>query len=518
MKALPFTITLHEPVLVARLGGDPNSAVSHPYIPGSTIRGAIAARYLKGSSIGDLAADKVGRRLLLDGTTRFLNGYPLDSAGERTLPVPLSLVKEKRSEPPTWAYDLSTDDGEAGLDEPKPLGASFCRLTGNCIELYSPLFHFSVHTQRDRQMGRATEQSGAIFRYEALESAQQFGAIILLDVPEDLQLIGPLLSGDMLLGGSRSAGYGRVSVDVGEPSDTWLEAGGAPREIPAQQSFRITLLSDAIVRDGHGQWTTALSEKDVGSWLGVERVKVREVFTSSGVAGGFNRKWGMPLPQVPNVRAGSVFVLQCDEPIRLDATGSLLTRGVGDRRTEGYGRVALDWHTEKRLRVQKGKPFDSRQPNLAAVTSDDGAALAKRMAARLLERDIDAKLTKYVNDLRFEARGISSSQLARLRVLVRNAQRGSEVERVANWLKELRPVARRQFETARVRGVSLLVWLNEQLQQPAGAWTTIRLSADALPAFGSERIGLSDEWHAGLALRLVDAVLARAAKEIGGNE
>ena len=41
MKAITYTITLEQPVLVTSLDGDPNSGVAFDYIPGSVIRGMI---------------------------------------------------------------------------------------------------------------------------------------------------------------------------------------------------------------------------------------------------------------------------------------------------------------------------------------------------------------------------------------------------------------------------------------------------------------------------------------------
>ncbi len=49
MKAILYRLRLLEPVLVAQAGaGEENSAVALPYIPGSAIRGALAARWLAG--------------------------------------------------------------------------------------------------------------------------------------------------------------------------------------------------------------------------------------------------------------------------------------------------------------------------------------------------------------------------------------------------------------------------------------------------------------------------------------
>ena len=112
MIALPLQIELLESLLATALEGDPNSATSYPFIPGSLIRGALAVHYWRQHRSSDLAADDTARRLFFDGTTRFLNGYLLDSSCARSLQVPLSLRREKGSEPPTVIYDCSVGRGD----------------------------------------------------------------------------------------------------------------------------------------------------------------------------------------------------------------------------------------------------------------------------------------------------------------------------------------------------------------------------------------------------------------------
>jgi len=41
-RYLPYTLTLNAPAIMTSLGGDPNSARTLPFIPGSAIRGAVA--------------------------------------------------------------------------------------------------------------------------------------------------------------------------------------------------------------------------------------------------------------------------------------------------------------------------------------------------------------------------------------------------------------------------------------------------------------------------------------------
>ncbi|MDX9955153.1 MAG: CRISPR-associated RAMP protein Csx10, partial [Anaerolineae bacterium] len=77
MKALTYQLRLLEPVLVSQAEtGEENSAIGLPFVPGSAVRGALAARYAQAHPQGDLAEDPATRALFLDGTVTFLNAYP----------------------------------------------------------------------------------------------------------------------------------------------------------------------------------------------------------------------------------------------------------------------------------------------------------------------------------------------------------------------------------------------------------------------------------------------------------
>jgi CRISPR-associated protein Csx10 len=51
MKAITFLLHTQQPILATSLQGDPNSDVSHDYILGSMIRGALIGRYLRQNNI-----------------------------------------------------------------------------------------------------------------------------------------------------------------------------------------------------------------------------------------------------------------------------------------------------------------------------------------------------------------------------------------------------------------------------------------------------------------------------------
>ena len=91
MIALTYRLTLQEPVLATALDGEPNSAVSYDYIPGSMIRGLVAAALTRPTV--DLAMTE--RELLFSGEVRYLHAYPARQNSLRSLPAPHSWRKNK---------------------------------------------------------------------------------------------------------------------------------------------------------------------------------------------------------------------------------------------------------------------------------------------------------------------------------------------------------------------------------------------------------------------------------------
>ncbi len=106
----PYTLTLGSPVVLTSAGGDPNSAESMDFIPGSAIRGA-AARVLT-----DAAPDF--HRLILSGDVHYLNAYIL-LGNQRCLPTPASLRRREKYAH-SQCHDLAGYSGERSDDEDEP--------------------------------------------------------------------------------------------------------------------------------------------------------------------------------------------------------------------------------------------------------------------------------------------------------------------------------------------------------------------------------------------------------------
>ena len=510
MMALTFEIHLLEPLLATALEGDPNSSVSLPFIPGSMLRGALIARHLAHTSIPDAAGDPTCHRLFFDGHTRYLHAYPLDRKRNRTLPTPRAWKVEKATRTPV--YDLSVES--ASINQPKSLSESFVWLDANELELYEPGKQVNVHTQRDRKMGRAVAGAGSVFQYEAIAAGEAFGGIILCADGADADTLQALLEqGDLPMGGSRGAGYGLVEIQNIRHVADWREVPVDLDDIPSDGELTVTLLSDALIRDANGQYTAYLDAASLGGWLEARLELIPErTHAQSAIVGGFNRKWGLPLSQVPVARAGSVYVFRAVEPIPPAGLTRLMVDGIGERRAEGFGRVAINWHSQyDTLNLQK---VSRRSLALTPQPlSDTSIALARTMASRMLRRVLNRKLVEQVNQLQIVG-PITNSQLSRLRVIVRNALATQDVERINRYLGDLRETARKQFEDARIRKQPLLKWLQARLDDsPDQVWHGLGLASTDLPSVGDVQAVWTETSAQEYTIRLIDGVLTKATRE-----
>ncbi|GAB4180037.1 MAG: CRISPR-associated RAMP protein Csx10 [Roseiflexaceae bacterium] len=529
MIALSYLLTLDQPLLATDPGGEPNSSVSRSYIPGTLLRGMLAGRYLQRFQPPDPAADPTFCRLFLDGTTCFLHAYPAGERMTRTLPTPRSLMTHKGMPEPTHCYDealLDLDDPsirddieEAG--ELKPLNKPFIADRGESITSYDPDITVNIHIQRNRPHGRALpakdgQRRGEVFRYEALAAGQKFVAIILAD-DGDQALLGELLGhGVAHLGRSRSAGYGRVTIaplPIAPRSmgTNWREFASPIIPIDRDEEALIWLLSDTILEDEYGQPLLQLNNDTLTTILGTP-IELLSAFTTAISVGGFNGAWRLPLRQSVALAAGSILRVRLPEGLSTTRIAQIEERGLGLRRSEGYGRVAIRPQREnKELAIVSQKSMRSASIELSALSH----ALAQNLADRRLARQIDEKLPDYAHTHGImPAKGtpsIAPAQLARVAGLVRQALPDGNIEPVQSFFADQRSRARDQFDAVRLRsGQRLSDWIVEILTNPERVWAELNLRE-------SDRQQLSVARHAPqiddlltrrTALRLIIAVLA----------
>ncbi|MCX7681339.1 MAG: RAMP superfamily CRISPR-associated protein, partial [Anaerolineae bacterium] len=460
MKALTYELYLLEPLLATRLGGgDPNSAVGFDYIPGSMIRGLMVSRYTQQNTtdVAD-ATDDNFRRLFLDGRVRFLNAYP-QAYEQRTLPVPLSWHREKDEGKTASICDFAIEIWNGGQQWQR-VKQPFCHLWGSedggyKVELKKPERHINIHTSReDRQ--KVIKGESTVFRYEALAPEQTFCGVILAEQETDLELLKKWLpKGEVVsLGGSHLAGYGQARIQKVVIQDDWCEYTPLGEDTDA---IVVTLLSDAIIRDPRTGAYISTLEPIIGC-------AHKEAFVKMQVVGGFNRKWTLPLPQIPAIQAGSVFVYPAQDGL-LSRLQSLESSGIGDRRAEGFGRIAINWHRVAEITPAE-KPIPTT-PLPVTLQSDGSTDLAKRIVERILRQKLDRALVAAVNQLKIQ-NPPSNAQLSRMRVVARQALSQNNTDVIFQHMDSMKKAARDQFQRARIKSDRLDDWLRARAENVQG--------------------------------------------------
>ena len=548
MIALTYDIELREPVLVTRLEGDPNANISYDYIPGSALRAALLLRLAArhgvppAQVVEDPRTSETARRLFF-GQPCFLNAYPI-ARDRRAMPTPLSWRQKKKERYAkgreariydflSWAPD---DEQYARVSSP------FCWWDSSSkASLTAPERKVMVHTQRaiqNRNRGRAVRNDGQVFQYQPLASDQTLAGAILCDA-QDAQVLKELLEGDHAIGGARTAGYGRVTISkVLEQKTGWREA---PGDLPDQtDTFALLLTSDLLLRDAGGQYAVG---KEI--WLAALQARLRHLgyggsiradgkaFIDVALVGGFNRKWGLPLPQAQALKMGSVIMVQADPPVPKDVLHALEQVGLGERRVDGFGRLAVICNPPEQLDVLSNEIFGSRSsqyPPVALKSDEASAGIARRMAQRLLEQRLETALLAAAARVEVHAPP-NRSQLSRLRNITLNILRNPTTaregqagqDRFMAFLESVsqRKTTREQWDRASVRiGGSDKVPLKKWLATVYGAdklseqdWrkeTGLEMTTEKI---GDDITVAPDQaMRRRLGLRLIAEVLKRASK------
>jgi len=564
---LPYTLALQSPVIATALSGDPNSAVTQPFIPGGAIRGAVAARLLASGISGD---NVVFRDLVLSGAVRYLHAYP-NIQGARALPSPASWRSQKAA--PDRARDLLAFSGrvteggdvddladiwpeESVVSIGGPFVAAFA--SAGKRDVVTPRMNARHHQQRDRVKGRPWLDDrggqevahGAIFVYEYLEPEQEFGGLIQVmpAATAHIERLEELLMRPILIGRSRRAGYGGDAI-VTFAKEATREydnvSGSLTRNLDEGERFRIMLVSACVSRHPvTGQVDPAGLEQELAARLPVTIERRCWMFETIG---SFNRKWRLETPQAIAISAGSVLVLKATEALHLSVLRAVECEGLGDRRVEGFGRVLFMEYSEDTAPISLsrdsmevvGKPATLK---LANIVQDSVRQKIRFVEQRIVLAAARSEVERLAADIGHEVRNIpTGSLLGRIRTLFRSvhdeAAACCALKNHSTWCcrdgdSALKEEARRKLEacTVDVEGDSLLQWLRGLAAAPASddGWEALVTAAKDV----STLTGLAEKHRlttsaaaeellrqhsATLRVHLVDAMLATLARRNRGG-
>jgi len=505
MKSLKINLRLLEPLLATQPNaGEPNSAVSYSFIPGSMIRGAFIRAYLQQNPNVDISAS--ARDLFFDGTVCFLNAYRTSPDYERMLPTPLSwhVDKDEVEDENATIHDFLIKPADS-LQKPKKPKGEFCLRTNNHALLESPKRHITVHNASD-QRGRKQAGTSQVFRYDALAEDQSFTGEVISEDANLLKILQACIGDTIFLGGSHTGGYGPVQItcELNEERD-WQEY----QPFASSSVTTITLLSDLLLPDGEISTLDSLAK-----CAGITTGDILNAYCETRLVGGFNRTWGLPLPQSWAIQAGSTFLINANAKLNANAFAA----GIGGRVAEGFGRVAVNLHTTDTVtRIPSGKSGKAGVGDTPPTLILYSHQKATNMATCLLKSRLETKLMELLAREMWFSDPPSSTQLNRVRVVARQSMLSKDANAVKNHFAELKS-AQKTWERARINGASLSAWVIDHSSMDQAKFRALFDPENSIPKIAGRAAEFTQEIVNEYCARYVDGVMKLAVEEQRAQE
>jgi len=328
-----------------------------PYIPGSTLRGALASVWI--SEHGIPKASHPRREEFIGLFERDIRYGPLFQDGTSVVPLTATWCKyPSTSGCEEWSADAAVD-GDAGT----------CPHCGNGTdtgkgEVTGVRIRRVLRTELDRD-GRPVQ--GRLYARHELESGITYRGYLTGSHPWLQQ------AREIWLGG-RTSTRGLATVEV-TPEPDEPAAPVIPASARADGALVVRLTSPAIIVDDAGR--PALDPvPEILRVLGLSRPAVEEArcWTRPIRVGGWHAASGLPKPTELAMELGSVLVLRFREQPGPGSLQRLAREGVGLRRIEGFGSVQLNpppWRRAEALPAV-AVPAQEAEPSALAALHDHG--------------------------------------------------------------------------------------------------------------------------------------------------
>ncbi|MBL7547415.1 hypothetical protein I6A60_05910 [Frankia sp. AgB1.9] len=396
-------LVLVDPVLASgRLVG--NEVFGGDRIPGTTLVPSVLR--LLGERERRTGLDgQAARRALLAGDL-IVTDATVELAEQRALPAPRTVLKQKAAYGPTFPVVNRTQvRADEDLGQLARLGDVYAasepaeRGDGQRLLLGRPQHEIHTHNSVDDATQRPTaETGGGLYTNRALRP----GTVLRAEVRVRAGLLpsgwAAGLAGEWTAGRSTKDDYGRVQVSL-------VADRHAPTlaTVPAGRRLAVWLLSDLVLLDERlrpsprpdllrAALATALGlvnreaaeGRDLLVPVSAEELPARDdeaavdagVLMRTALAAGrvesWHARWGLPRPTLAAFSAGSVAGFDLDASVTLDPQrlADLAQAGLGERRAEGFGQVAVA--------VLQDGPDDETLPGPGRLLTDLGQTIAHK--------------------------------------------------------------------------------------------------------------------------------------------
>ncbi len=312
------TVTLEQPVH-AGTGPLPDYRnPTHDHIPGSVLRGACAAAWIR--ALGAPVPGAAHRQAFIEAFESDGVFGPLYRDG--SLPIPVSVLVHKYQAKPDcrqlwWDRSLGEDSTEC-----PDCGQGLEAAKGEPQERPERLQRTRAALTTD---GVAIDEQ--LYRKDSLARSQVFTGWVSGAAIRAFDVDGEPLQRLWLGGGRTTGGLARVTVDPDAEPEA-LETDGS--------AVVLRLASPAIFVDHTGLPSHAPGKDELHRTLGVHVVSVID-WMRWGEAAGWHAAAGLAKPTERVAAAGSTYRVECDRAPSPEALRALRVRGLGLRRREGFG-------------------------------------------------------------------------------------------------------------------------------------------------------------------------------------
>lgn len=469
---LRYRLTLTAPAVIPVADGDPNTVVTRQDVPGSHILGAAAWHYLRHPN--HTPEDDAFRHAFLDRGLRFLTAYPeahdpdeSDEPLQRMIPIPHSIRKLKDSEYLVDFVEPLPDDATKRFDR------RYAKIEQGSLKTQAVKTERNYHHARadDRRKGRALENDGAFFMYEAIQADQKFQGAVL-GSKDDLNALQAWLRGvrSIRIGRSRNAQYGEAKFEWIDDTphdlnrvvewDGFVERQDDGENAPQclDGCLIITTLSPLLTINDNGHPDARFPERELAAALGIDtsELTLSRSYTRTEVLGGYHTHLRLPRQQWPAIASGSVFVFCTKKALDEARLLQLEHDGLGLRKGEGYGRIAVNRQKDLGLagcEIQLDDPKRQDHPNAPADVPQSIQELLRGVVRMRCLADIQ----QHAMDVARAAKNIpSNAQLGRLRLFLQQ-------DSPADSLEDLRDPAKEGLTNCRINTREAdLRWLSGQ--------------------------------------------------------
>ncbi|MFN3531846.1 MAG: hypothetical protein ACK41Q_04930 [Candidatus Brocadia sp.] len=313
-------------------------------------------------------------------------------------------------------------------------------MEGNILYRQQVKKSLNFHHQREPETG--TVKNGLIFNYESMDAHQTFEGNLLGSrgaLKEVLALFPNAQTA--YIGRSRNAQYGKIRFEFisKEPEEfvSEIDAHAINTLEIEDGEISLTLLSNTLIYNDNGLSTTEVTEleKLLRKSLG-NNVTVKKAFVKTDEVENFVSVWRLRRPSETCFKASSCFLLKGVTREHIPKIKELQKDGIGERRGEGFGRIAFGWQSESKdtftLREADKKKLEKPSGNIPHQTREIVQTIVKDFMRKKVALSALRKVKEFVHEGQKDMGLPSKSLIGRLEAMVKSLGKEGFCEELEN--------------------------------------------------------------------------------------